>query len=88
MCNQAIRCPSKSGRCSQSRCSRVTTSLGGFIVIDAFQTKKAWVKYIHQKNWGGVRARIELRMGAQGSEEVSEAQVREAFDEGEEVSLV
>jgi len=46
------------------------------------------VGYIHQKGWGnGIRERIKLKIGAQSSEEVSEAKIREAFDRGEEVSL-
>jgi hypothetical protein len=54
-------------------------------VTNSFKTKKEWTKYIHKECWGGsVRARIKFRTG---SEAVTEVEIREAFDKGEEVSL-
>ena len=60
------------------------------------------MKYIHRKGWGGdVRARIKFRkyegreptedeeaeLDEPGPEEITTAEIREAFDKGEEVSL-
>ena len=71
-------------------------------VTNAPKTKKSWVKHIHEKGWGGnVRARIKFRkyegreptedeedeLGEPGPEEVTTAEIREAFDKGEEVSF-
>lgn len=71
-------------------------------MTDVSKTKKSWVKYIHEKGWGGsVRARIKFRkyegreptedeedeLHEPGPGEVTTAEVREAFDKGEEVSF-
>jgi len=63
------------------------------------QTKAAWVKCMHTKDWGGnVRARIKFRklegrdptdgeghgLGIPDPEEVSPEEIRQAFDKGEE----
>lgn len=71
-------------------------------MTDVPKTKKSWVKYIHEKGWGGsVRARIKFRkyegreptedeedeLDEPGPEEVTTAEIREAFDKGEEVSF-
>ena len=69
-------------------------------MTNASKTKKSWVKYIHTKGWGGdVRARIKFRrcegrepteedkLDETGPEETTTAEIREAFDKGEEVSF-
>ena len=69
---------------------------------DVSKTKEGWVKYIHLKGWGGkVRARIKFRklegreptedeegeLEIPGYKEVIPAEIRQAFDKGEEVSF-
>lgn len=71
-------------------------------MTDAHKTKKSWAKYIHRRDWGGsVRARIQFRkrkgrgpteqeeaaLGTPDPEDVTAAEIREALDNGEEVSL-
>lgn len=47
------------------------------------------MEYIHEKKWGeSVRARIKSRMCTPGPGEVTEVEIRQAFDKGEEVSFV
>ena len=73
-----------------------------FTVTEISKTKKSWVRYMYRKGWGGnVRARIQFRRreGREPTEAeedeldtpdpgvVTEAEIREAFDNGEEVSL-
>ena len=65
------------------------------------KTKKAWVKFMHWKDWGGkVRARVKFRklegreptkdekneLEVPAVDEVTVAEIRDAFDKGEEVS--
>ena len=67
------------------------------------KTKKEWVENIHEKKWGGsVRARIKFRkyegreptededneLKEPGPEEITTAEIREAYDKGKEVSTV
>lgn len=69
-------------------------------VTDGPKTKEAWVKHIYTKDWGDIRTRIGLRkmegrestegegveLGTPAQEEVVLAEIRQAFDNGEEVS--
>ena len=57
----------------------------------AFQTKKEWAGHLYKNNWGSdVRARIKERKLAgreptRGEVDVTEMDIREAFDRGDEV---